>query len=74
MAWNVKKEMPIGSSTRGTTTGRTPSTRNSVLTLSAKKFAYLKIPSTTRLTVTAPPTSVRAADVPRRRSTAMAIV
>ena len=40
--------MPIGSSTRGTTTGWTPSTRNSVFTLSAKKFAYLKMPRTTR--------------------------
>src|SRR5262245_33522238 len=52
--------MPIGSRTRGTTTGLTPNARNIVLTLSPKKFAYLKTPSTARLIPTATPTSSRA--------------
>ena len=49
MAWKVKNEIPIGSSTRGTTSGRAPMTRNNALMLSAKKLAYLKTPSTVRL-------------------------
>ena len=56
--------MPIGSSTRGTAIGATCAIPNSALTLSAKKLAYLKTPSTTRLTVTANASRRDAAGVP----------
>ena len=53
---------------------RRASASSSALTLSAKKFAYLKTPSTTRLTATATARRrVARAGVPRARSTAIAI-
>jgi hypothetical protein len=61
MAWKVKNEMQIGSSTRGTAIGAACTVPSSALTLSAKKLAYLNTPRTTRLTVTAE-ASRRAAD------------
>ena len=52
-----------------------PSDASSALTLSAKKFAYLKTPSTTRLTAIArtPEPCARGLRTPRARSTAIAI-
>jgi hypothetical protein len=69
----MKNEMPIGSRVRGTPSGCTPNPVSSALTLSAKKLAYLKMPRTTRFTVTARASSGAAAGVWRARSTAMAI-
>ena len=53
MAWNVKNEIPIGSRMTGKTSGGLWNADRTAFTLSPKKLAYLKIPSTTRLTVTA---------------------
>src|SRR6185436_6072654 len=53
MAWKVKNEIPMGSRMTGNGIGGLSNQPSTVFTLSPKKLAYLKTPSTRRLTATA---------------------
>jgi hypothetical protein len=74
MAWNVKNEIPIGSRTIGKGIGGLWNALSTAFTLSPKKLAYLKIPRTRRLTVTASARNAfdRRSDVALKRCTRIA--